>query len=424
MASLDPPISLESPPKQPTMVIGTLGHVAHGKSTTVKALTGTKPTRHSKEKIRGITIELGYSACKLYASEDGTEVAARGEEGPEVLYPRGPEGPPLYLRRYLSFADCPGHDQLMAVMLGGTTVMDGAILAVAADDPCPMPQTQEHLMAAEMMGLTSIILLQNKLDLVEEEGAWAHHEALRSFVEGTVAQDAPIVPLSAALSINLDKLIRLLLDLPHPPTSLLASKPLRVSLVRSFDINKAGQSMRSLKGGVVGGTIVEGSVKPGDEVDILPGVYVVESSSWTPLRCTILSIKSEKTALEVGLPGGLLGFGTSLDPWTTGSNGLMGQWMVGAGSFRERVVSSGSFSFAILKRSVEGKKCRLHKKDRLQINVGARTLFADFRRMKGEDKSLYHLSFSEPIVLFEDTKVVASRDGRIIGIGTQAKIAD
>jgi translation initiation factor 2 subunit 3 len=398
--------------QQPTMVIGTLGHVAHGKSTTVKGLSGTKPTRHSREKIRGITIELGYSACRLYESEDGAHVAARGGDAPNEW--TGTDGTRFLCKRYISFADCPGHDELMTVMLGGATVMDAAILTVAADDPCPMPQTHEHLMAAEMMGLSSIIIAQNKVDLVTEEQAWEHHAALREFVQGTIGEGAPIVPLSAALGINLHRLIRLLLDLPHPPISLKASRPLRASIVRSFDINKAGKPMAALCGGVVGGTIVEGQVRLGDKVDILPGKKV--GSGWEPLRCQILSMRSEKTPLTLGLPGGLIAFGTTLDPALTGSNGLIGHWLVAAGRERTRVVQEGRFRFRKMKRSVEGKKCRLHKKDRLQVNVGARTLYADFTRSKA-DKSVFRLALSEPIVLFPDTKLVASREGRIIGIG-------
>ena len=400
---------------QPTMVVGTLGHVAHGKSTTVKALTGTKPTRHSKEKIRGITIELGYSACKLYANEALTRFAARGGDGPPFL--TTDDGEVLACKRHISFADCPGHDELMTVMLGGTTVMDAALLTVAADDPCPMPQTQEHLMAAEMMGLKDLILIQNKLDLVTQEKAWAHHDALRDFVGGTAAHDAPIVPLSAALGINMGHLIRLLLALPHPPTEALASKPLRASLVRSFDINKAGTPIKALKGGVVGGTLVEGTLVPGDVVDILPGLYNAKDKTWFPVSCRILSLKSETMPLDKAVPGGLIGFGTDLDPALAGSNGLMGQWMVAPGTCRDLVVQDGLFVFRCLKRSVEGKKCRIHKKDRLQINVGARTLHADFQRTKRD--GVYHLALSEPIVLFPSTKLVASRGGRIIGIGTK-----
>ena len=398
---------------QPSMVVGTLGHVAHGKSTTVKWLTGTKPTRHSKEKIRGITIELGYSACKLYSDKEGRRFAARGADGPPSL--TLPDGTLVTCKRFISFADCPGHDELMAVMLGGATVMDAALLTVAADDRCPMPQTEEHLVAAEMMGLENMILVQNKLDLVDLDDAWAHRDALRQFVAKTTAENAPLVPVSASLGINMEILIRLLLELPQPNIAAKASLPLKASIVRSFDINKPGAPMAThLMGGVVGGTIVEGTVTVGDRVDILPGEKL-DDGTWRPLSTTILSMKSEKTSLTRSFPGGLIGFCTSLDPAVAGSNGLIGQWMVAPGTLRDAVITKGRFRFHCLKRAVTGKRCKIHRRDTLEINVGARSLTADFTRTSTKD--VYDLVFSEPILVEPSTRLVASRERRIMGIG-------
>merc|ERR1712187_775362 len=107
------------------------------------------------------------------------------------------EGGNWRLERHLSFVDCPGHDILMATMLNGAAVMDAALLLIAGNEPCPQPQTSEHLAAVEIMQLRQILILQNKIDLVKEDQAIAQQQDIRRFVEGTVAADAPIIPISA-----------------------------------------------------------------------------------------------------------------------------------------------------------------------------------------------------------------------------------
>merc|ERR1711937_5358 len=107
------------------------------------------------------------------------------------------------LVRHISFVDCPGHDILMATMLNGAAVMDAALLLVAGNESCPQPQTSEHLAAVEIMKLRHIIILQNKIDLVKEDQAIAQMNDIKRFIEGTVAEGAPIIPISAQLKYNL-----------------------------------------------------------------------------------------------------------------------------------------------------------------------------------------------------------------------------
>ena len=110
----------------------------------------------------------------------------------------------MNLLRHVSFVDCPGHDILMATMLNGAAVMDAALLLIAGNEPCPQPQTSEHLAAVEIMKLQHIIILQNKVDLIREQAAEEHWKSIVSFVKGTVADGAPIVPISAQLQYNID----------------------------------------------------------------------------------------------------------------------------------------------------------------------------------------------------------------------------
>jgi len=113
-------------------------------------------------------------------------------------------GGQMELVRHVSFVDCPGHDILMATMLNGAAVMDGALLLIAANESCPQPQTSEHLAAIEIMRLANIIIVQNKVDLVTESMATGQYNSILEFTKNTVADGAPIVPISAQLKYNVD----------------------------------------------------------------------------------------------------------------------------------------------------------------------------------------------------------------------------
>ena len=172
--------------RQATINVGTIGHVAHGKSTVVKAISGVQTVRFKNELERNITIKLGYANAKIYKGRKPTPAMEEGKvcEDPLCLKSsytsRGSNhadtfvdpisGVEFKLSRHVSFVDCPGHDILMATMLNGAAVMDAAFLLVAGNEPCPQPQTSEHLAAVEIMRLENIIILQNKVSGVEWSG--------------------------------------------------------------------------------------------------------------------------------------------------------------------------------------------------------------------------------------------------------------
>ena len=132
----------------------------------------------------------------------------------------------MELVRHVSFVDCPGHEILMATMLNGAAVMDGAMLLIAANEPCPQPQTSEHLAAVEIMRLQHIIILQNKVDLVTEASALNQHETIARFIQGTIAEGAPVVPISAQLKYNVDAVCEYLVKKIPVPLRDLGSPPL------------------------------------------------------------------------------------------------------------------------------------------------------------------------------------------------------
>ena len=306
-------------PLQPEVNIGLVGHVDHGKTTLTQALTGVWTDRHSEEIKRGISIKLGYADCAFYRCP--------GEEAPECFTsdPKSCEAK-AELMRVVSFVDAPGHETLMAVMLSGTGLMDGAILMIAANEVCPQPQSKEHLMGLHISGIENIVVVQNKIDLVDEETALENYEAIKKFLAGTVAENAPIIPISAQQSVNLDVLIQAIEEhIPTPDHDLEA--PPRMSIARSFDCNMPGRGPDELMGGVIGGSLAQGIWKVGDEVEIAPGMQIEEQNqvTWEPIYTSIESIVAGGEDLPEARPGGLLAISTRLDPQMTKSDSLVGK---------------------------------------------------------------------------------------------------
>lgn len=157
--------------------------------------------------------------------------------------------------RTVSFVDAPGHETLMATMLSGAAIMDGgAVLVIAANEDCPQPQTKEHLMALDIIGIKNIVIVQNKIDLVSREKIIENYHQIKEFVKGTVAENAPVIPISAQQNINIDILIDAL-ETQIPTPSHKVDKPASMLIARSFDINKPGASIEEIRGGVIGGTL-------------------------------------------------------------------------------------------------------------------------------------------------------------------------
>ena len=287
------PLTPEVISRQATINIGTIGHVAHGKSTVVKAISGVQTVRFKNELIRNITIKLGYANAKIYRCDgprnEPGNYRSKGSSTPDEFYE---DGKTWRLQRHVSFVDCPGHDILMATMLNGAAVMDAALLLIAGNEPCPQPQTSEHLAAVEIMRLQNIIILQNKVDLVKPDQAEAQHEQIKNFVAGTVADSAPIIPISAVLRYNVDIVCEYIARYLPVPTRNFTGFP-RLIVIRSFDVNKPGEDVASLKGGVAGGSILQGVLRIGDEIEVRPGIVTKDADGnmkCSPIYSRIISV--------------------------------------------------------------------------------------------------------------------------------------
>ena len=316
-------------PTQPTVNIGLVGHVDHGKTTLTKALSGVWTDTHSEERTRGISIKLGYADTAFYQTKDGKYYCS-GKN------PNGKKDVDEELSRVVSFVDAPGHETLMAIMITGASIMDGAMLMVAANEKCPQPQTREHLMALNMSGIENIVVVQNKIDLVSRERAIESYQEITEFLKGTVAEGAPIIPVSAHHDVNLDILIDAIEKTIPTPDRDQKESPL-MHVARSFDINRPGTRPTKLKGGVIGGSIVRGEFKVGDNIEIGPGRKIVQGSKtrWEPINATVTSMQGGGLSLEKMHAGGLCGLATQLDPSITTSDNLSGQVVSLAGSLPE-----------------------------------------------------------------------------------------
>lgn len=321
-----------------------IGHVDHGKTTLTEALSGVWTDTHSEELRRGVSIRLGY-ADTTFAKCSKCELHTTQKKCPKC----GTETEPL---RRVSFVDAPGHEALMATMISGAAIMDGAILVIAANEPCPQPQTREHLMVLDIIGVRNVVVVQNKIELVSREKVLKNYEQICDFLKGTCAADAPIIPLSAIHKTNLDVLIRALEErIPTPKHDL--SKPPRMYVARSFDVNRPGAKPEDLLGGVIGGALLQGKLSVGDEIEIKPGIQITRAgkTTWQPLTSKITSLHAAGESIEEAVPGGLIGVGTELDPTLTKADRLIGS-VVGARGTLPPVLGDLDLEVHLLERAV------------------------------------------------------------------------
>lgn len=301
--------------------IGTIGHIAHGKTTLVHELTGKWTQEHSEEIKRGLTIRLGYADFTVRKCPNCNEPECYTTS----LKCKKHFVDTIPLRR-ISFVDAPGHETLMATMLTGAATMDGAILVIAANEPCPQPQTKEHLIALEIGGIKNIVIVQNKVDLIDEKAARDNYKQIKEFVKGTIAENAPIIPVSAQYGMNMDVLLQAIEKYIPTPKRDLESPPIFL-IARSFDVNKPGTDVKKMQGGVLGGILKQGKIHLNSEVEILPGrkVEIENKTKWLPIYSTVSSLFISGTHVQELVPGGSSGLGTKLDPFITKSDSLVGQ---------------------------------------------------------------------------------------------------
>jgi len=398
-------------PNQAEINIGMIGHVDHGKSTLVQAFSGKFPDTHSEELRRGISIRLGYADCEFRKKKNGSFTT---------------ESKGTTLVRRVSFVDAPGHEVLMATMLSGAAIMDAVILVISATESVPMPQTREHLAAMNIIDMSNLIVVQNKIELVSEEDAISNYEDIHRFIEQEWKHDVktvPIIPISAIHHANLDIVIQEIENKFLTPERTQEETPIML-IARSFDTNKPGLTPEELGGGVVGGSISQGILEIGQEIEIRPGINV--NGKWKPLISKISSIHSGFGELKQAYPGGLLGVGTELDTSLTKNDRLVGH-VLGIPGDLPPIYSTIDFKASFLDRVVgtkeEDKKVpNVPKGVKLMINIGtAKTVGTVEKSVQKGRKGNFTLALVLPICAQKGTRLAVSmlidRRWRLIGYG-------
>ncbi|MFA5106441.1 MAG: translation initiation factor IF-2 subunit gamma [Candidatus Micrarchaeia archaeon] len=376
--------------------IGMLGHVDHGKTSLTRMLTGKWTDTHSEELKRGITIKIGYADVSFYQDPKSGDFTVKEENA---------DGTKNTFVRKVSFLDAPGHETLMTTAISASNIMDGAVLVIAANEQCPQPQTAEHLMVLDILGIKNIVIVQNKIDLVTREKAIENMKQIKAFSKGTIAENAPVIPISANYNSNLSALIEAIQKHIKTPKRDEKAAPL-MYVARSFDINKPGTKIESLKGGIIGGSLIQGSVKVGDKVEIRPGIAkkVKDSEVVEPIVLDVLAIHAGDEAVESAGPGGLIAIGTSLDPSVAKSDTLVGN-LAGQPGSMPPVYSELVMDVSFLKRN-DFENTHFMQNEPLVISAGTATTLGLLMKIKSGRVTV---KLKRPLCLTGKSKIAISR---------------
>jgi len=403
---------------QPLINIGTLGSVSDGKSTFIAKCTGTLTQRHASEKHRNITIRQGYANMKIWKENEQYYTT---DSNPQTYITDN--GKYCTLVNHISFLDCPGHQELIKVMLSSIEQMDGAIVVVAVDQPLVnKPQLIQHLAAAKLGRIKKIIVCMNKIDLVTKDVLFERKNELDIMLKQYDIVPFAIIPTCFNKNIGLKYVIRAIMDLFDPKDFIgRTNTPALFRTSRSFDINTPGTDWSNVVGGVVGGSLAEGNLKVGEQIEIRPGMISGRNGKFVcqPIITTILSIKTDSTELTEIVPGGLIGIRTDADPFYFKSDKLIGQIIGNVGKMPnvysciilpiDIVTLFGSFQW----KPVE--------KESVSIQIGTQMTDAVISNISNNDLNITFV-FKIPVCISDNQHIVICRAYdkilRIVGEGT------
>jgi len=393
---------------QPVINIGMIGHVANGKSTLVKNISGEVTQRHSDEKIKNITIKLGYANAKIYQCPKCPKPECYQSTASNIFdYKCTICSEQCRLLTHISFVDCPGHSLLMATMLSGACVMNYAILVESAtNDKIPELQTMEHFEIAQEANIQTSFVCLNKLDLMIKNKNKVPDiiERIENFTQSYGNSILPVIPISGTHNINIDIVLEHIVNMPIPKKNL--TKDYKMLIIRSFNINKEKTSICDIKGGVIGGSLLIGKIDLFDEFAIYPGYAKknpegsVKSWTCTPLKTKALSINSGKNNLDYAIPGGLIGIQLDIDPSFTGDDKLTGNVIYNKNKQNVKVYEEITLKYKKLTRKlteyiIEYSK-RFDVNDVIQINVNSNNILS---KIKNITKETIELVLYNPVCL-------------------------
>ncbi|MBX4196143.1 translation initiation factor IF-2 subunit gamma [Candidatus Pacearchaeota archaeon] len=384
-----------------TINVGIFGHIDHGKTTLLYKLSGKWTDTHSEEMKRGITIKLGYADIVLYKDKDGYNM----EKGTPV--------------RHVSFVDAPGHEMLMATMLSGAAMVDVAILVVAANEGIK-PQTREHLMALQAKHVQRLIVVQNKIDLVEKEQAQKNYKEIKEMLKGKY-EGAPIIPVSAQQGVNLNLIYQALAEIPLPERNK-NGDPIFI-IARSFDINRPGTTPAQLHGAVLGGTLRQGTLRVGDEIEIKPGKVMKEANQYfyKPIISKVKHLFNGSNDVKELVPGGSMSVETELD-MALGKGDLLAGNIASLKGKLPAATTETNMKFTLFPEFYgpmgKAKVEPLKPSELLMLSINTSITGGVVKHVKGNEMDL---SLKVPIVAFKGENVAIARNinnhWRLIGYG-------
>jgi translation initiation factor 2 subunit 3 len=361
---------------QPLVVISLLGRVSNGKSSLVKALTGINPMKHSNELKKNMSIRLGYINIKLYKCQvcPTPHCFSVNKECERCKKPN-------VLMLHFSVCDVPGHCNLLETALSGITGTDFCLLLTSAE--CTIDtETNEHYKAIKMLGLNdSTIVLQNKLDLVSKDRAMEDYEKTKELYDVKY-----VIPTCVQFNFGIKYLMQFMIEsIPNPINDKLKekiNKPLKGSIIRSFDINKPGIDVSKMTGAVIGSIIKHGHIKINDKIKIIPGI-IMKNGNNIPIEAYVTSLKTGSTDLQIAYPGGLIGMGLSIDPTLAKEDRLVGNFIVKDTDEENKIFKSCTIEYSIC-----NDKVNIRKKDICNVMLSSMKRKAQINWVNKDAKQL------------------------------------
>ncbi len=398
--------------KQSELNIGTLGHVDHGKTTLAYAISHVWTDVHSESIKRSMTIKLGYSDALIRQCNAGGKLSYTVDE-------KCRDGKEAVPYRRISLLDAPGHETLMATAIAGSSIIDSALFVISSTEQVPMPQTREHLMIINALGINKVIIVQTKIDIVGKEQAKKNYDQIKAFIKGSVIENAPIIPVMANKGINIDYLLEEIANIKIPERDTKSDPVMYVA--RSFDVNRPGTSIKKLVGGVIGGSIIRGEFKVGDEIEIRPGMNVSKdkqkNEKYEPIITRITSLAAADQPLETAIAGGLIAVGTEADPALAKADGLVGQ-VAGKVGKLPPIVSEITMDYHSLARADLPKQA-FRQAEPLILGVGTGTAVGYIKGMK---KNKLEVTLNHAACIDKKAKIAVMRNfgqrWRLAGYGT------
>lgn len=402
---------------QPLVIIGTIGEVANGKTSLLRELTGVNLMRFKKEAEKNMTIKLGYTNTKIlkcnqcpkpYCYQVGT-TCTNGTYSCKQCESL------LTLCLNVSFVDAPGHNDLQATALSGANNMDYCFLLISTDSILETESNttyiNEHYKAISALSLTDkTLILQNKIDLVKKEKASAQYNSISKKYN-----IKNVIPISAQFGYNIEYVLQYIVEKIKNPINTpefydKISKPLKMSIIRTFDINKPGTNIYDLVGAVIGGTIKQGQVKIGDRVKILPGI--IHNNKLIPLISTVNSIKTDNVNLQQAYPGGLIALGLSLDPSLSKEDRLVGNIIVYHDDTNNVIFNKATISYTLYNK--EDITINKEEEHTLMLYTMKRTI-----KITNINMSITELTFTSSIELCGEIndRVVITKNNKILLYG-------